>query len=321
VLVGDTLGTLGLSVEGARARDLKVIEELGALPQVWLPAGGYSPHAWKVLAGTGLALAFHTQEPIPTDFDPLGAELAEVAMQLNPEALGSPPMLSEDDLPELYGRRAEPRLLGFYTRDGIEYALERYGLLALIRRLGFDDLHVELDGNTMRLKSGKDTVLVELEVERKTIAGNELLFVNWLSLRNPHVQFSKTRPQLPGQQVPGLGLADEATRLLKLIAERLGLSGVAFRPSWFHMAYAARHGSGFLDPQRQGRFEALLRDLKPLTLLDATRAVAEGRVRLNGEPYAWEADPMVQWLRPDAHPGDAAAIAAERERSRFTVST
>jgi acetoin utilization deacetylase AcuC-like enzyme len=319
VIVGDALGTLGLSVAGARARDLKVKDKLGALPQVWLPAGGYGPHAWKVLAGTGLALGFHTGTPIPSDFDPLGAELAEVAMQLEPTALGSAPMITEDDLPELYGRRAEPRLLGFYTRDGIEYALERYGLLPLIRRMGFDDLHVELDGHTLRLKSGKDAVLVELEVERKTLGGSELLFVNWLSLRNPRAQFSKTRPQLPGQQVPGLGLADEATRLLVLIAERLGLGGVAFRPSWFHMAYAARHGSGFLDPKRQGRFEALLRDLKPLPLLDATRAVAEGRVRLNGEPYAWEAEPMVQWRHPDQHASDAALIAAERQRCRFTV--
>jgi acetoin utilization deacetylase AcuC-like enzyme len=319
VLTGDRLGTLGLSVTGARTRDLKVADRLEGVPQVWLPAGGYSPHAWKVLAGTGLALAFHSDAPIPPDFDPLGAELAEVAMQLTGEELGSGPTLSEDDFPELYGRRAKPKLLGFYTADGLEYALERYGVLAVVRRLGFTDLHVVLEGHTVRLLSGKDAVLLELEVEKKPIEGSELLFVNWLSLRNPRAQFSQTRPQLPGQQVPGLGLAEEATALLALMAERLRLDGVAFRPSWYHMAYAARHASRFVDAGRQGRFEALLRDLKPLTLLDATRAVAEGRVKLNGEPYTWEAEPMVQWREPAAHANDADGVAAERERCHFTV--
>src|SRR5439155_18833731 len=85
VLIGDRLGTLGLSVAGARARDLEVAKKLEGVPQVWLPAGGYSPHAWKVLAGTGLALAFHTDVPIPPDFDPLGAELSQVAMSLSSE--------------------------------------------------------------------------------------------------------------------------------------------------------------------------------------------------------------------------------------------
>jgi acetoin utilization deacetylase AcuC-like enzyme len=321
VLTGDRLGSLRLSVTGARARDLKVAERLEGVPQVWLPAGGYSPHAWKVLAGSGLALAFHSDKPIPPDFDPLGAELAEVAMQLTGEELGSAPTLTEDDFPELYGRRSKPKLLGFYTADGLEYALERYGVLGVVRRLGFTDLHVELHGHSVRLLSGTDAVLLELEVEKKAIDGRELLFVNWLSLRNPRAQFSQTRPQLPGQEVPGLGLAEEATALLALMAERLRLDGVAFRPSWYHMAYAARHGSRFVDAARQGRFEALVRDLKPVPLLEATRAVAEGRVKLNGAPYTWEAEPMVQWRDPSARPNDAEAVAAARESSHFTVES
>src|SRR5258706_25214 len=77
-LAGDKLGTLGLSVGGARQRDLKVLHHLGAVPSVWLPAGGYGPHAWKVLAGTGLALAFETDAAIPPGFDPLDAELSDV---------------------------------------------------------------------------------------------------------------------------------------------------------------------------------------------------------------------------------------------------
>ena len=45
-----------------------------------------------------------------------------------------------------------------------------------------------------------------------------------------------------------------AGRLLKLIALRLQLDGVALRPAWFHVAWASRYGFRFLDPERQGRF-------------------------------------------------------------------
>src|SRR5205823_6058723 len=61
---------------------------------------------------------------------------------------------------------------------------------------------------------------------------------------------------LPGQDTPGLGLAREIGELLARIASRLGLEGVAFRPAWYHTAYAARHYFHFADPARQGRFEA-----------------------------------------------------------------
>lgn len=320
VIAGDRLGWLGLSIAGARRRDLAVIQALGSTPSVWLPAGGYGPHAWKVLAGTGLALAFETDAAIPVDFDPLGAELTDIAMKLSLDQLGGDALtMTEADFPELFGgKKSSQRLLGFYTREGIEYALERHGLLSLVRRMGFGDLHVEIDGTRMRLLS-KDQVLVELDAEKQKLDGAEVLFVNWLSLRNPRAQFSAKRPKLPGQEVPGLGLAQEATALLAIMAERLRLDGVAFRPSWFHMAYTGRHAGRFIDPKRQGRFEALVRDLRELPLLEATRAVAEGRVTLEGKPYAWEADPMVRWQNPAAHPVDTAEIAAERERCHFAV--
>ena len=105
--------------------------------------------------------------------------------------------------------------------------------------------------------------------------------------------------------------------LLAQVARRLDLDGVAFRPSWYHTAYSARHRGRFINAKRQGRFEALIRDLSGLSLLEATNAVAEGRVKLNGHPYTWEADDMAHWLG-DQPPEDV-ETAAEREGSHFTV--
>lgn len=329
VLAGDRLGQLAVSVGGARRRELMVAHSLGRLPQVWVAAGGYSPHAWKVLAGVGLALAFDSDAPIPFEYDPLSARMSGIARSLKAESLGDQKLLTDADVADVLGlpREGPRRLLNYYTAEGLEYALERYRVLPLIRRLGFGALRVAMDkvgacdrGRVIGrdLATGATVTLIELEVERRRIGEETFLFINWLSLRNPRARFSTLRPQLPGQEVPGLGLAREMTMILGLMAQRLHLDGVAFRPSWYHMAWTARHGVRFVDPRRQGRFEALMRDLRDLPLLEATRAVAEGRVLLNSKPYEWEADEMVRWR--DAHvPADAALVAEERERCHFSL--
>jgi hypothetical protein len=102
-----------------------------------------------------------------------------------------------------------------------------------------------------------------------------------------------------------------------LMADRLKLEGVAFRPMWYHLAVVARARFRFVDAARQGRFEALMRDLAHVPLLEATRLVAKGHVRLNGQPYVWEAEDMVSRRAPQSD--DADAIASERQRCHFTV--
>jgi acetoin utilization deacetylase AcuC-like enzyme len=326
VLAGDRFGRLGLSLGGARERDLLVSAELEGIPTVWLPGGGYSADAWRVLAGTGMAIASQSAAPIPASYDPLSARFAAVSAGLSPAALTESGELDVSDLEEALGLgpRRQPLLLGFYTATGLEHAVFRYGIFDHLERLGFRQFRAALDlaemGERARLfgqAAGVEHLLVELILDRRRVRGVDVLYVDWVSLRNPRAQFSELRPRLPGQEVPGLGLAREVGTLLALMAVRLGLAGVAFRPSHYHTAYAARHEFTFVDPLRQGRFEALVRDLSGLPLLEATVAVSEGRVRMNGAPYAWEADDMAHWLRKP--PPERGEVERERERVRFTV--
>lgn len=327
VLAGDRLGNLGLSVRGAQRRDARIAQALEGVPSVWLPGGGYSRDAWRVLAGTGLVLALGHVEPIPEQADPLDADFQAISHSLDPETLEGGLGLTEADLMESLqgsrGRRAS-RLLDFYSREGLEYALSRFGILDHLRRLGYGNFRVDTDrddrGDRMRLfasAEGREHMLFEVVLEKRRVAERDVLYVHWLTLRHPRGRFSNRRPRLPGQEEPGLGLAREAGLLLARTAERLGLSGIAFRPAWLHTAYAARHAMQFVDAARQARFEALLADLKDVPLLDASRALAEGRVRMNGEPYAWEADEMVYWLDGQRHDPDS--LLAERKRVHFSL--
>lgn len=327
VLKGDRLGQLGLSLAGARQRDLRTAAHLGGRAAVWLPGGGYSPDAWRCLAGTGLVLALGSADPIPADYEPLRAQFERTFLRLHGRQLGeTESLLSGQDLEEMLGLRppGEPRLLGYYTPTGLEYALYQYGLMDQVRRLGYHDLRVVVDqtagGDRARLLGqyeGGEGTLIEMVLERTRIADEDLLFVNWLTLRHPRASFTAERPRLPGQEVPGLGLAPEMGELLGLIARRLKLKGVVFRPAHYHVAFASRRHFRFADPVVQGRFEALQRDLGHLPILELTRAIDGGRVTLNGQPWTWQAVDMV-YRSGDPAPADPRA-AEEQERARFAV--
>ncbi|WP_224247493.1 histone deacetylase family protein [Hyalangium gracile] len=328
VLRGDRFGRLGLSLEGARRRDRLVARALRGLPAVWLPGGGYHEDSWKVFAGSMLVLGGRGHRPIQERFDPLSARFQRISRLLSREASSDwdwEPITLEDLEGSLgHTLPPQPRVLGYYTAQSLEYALYRYGLLPHLERLGYSRLRVELGttgaGDRIQLlgqADGREHLLVDCILERRCIGEEQYLFVNWLTLRHPHARFSSLRPQLPGQEVPGLGLSREAGEMLMLMAERLKLDGVAFRPMWYHLAVVARARFRFVEPARQGRFEALMRDLSHVPLLEATRLVADGHVRLNGERYSWEASDMVSRRAPVVD--DAPAIAQERERCRFTV--
>lgn len=339
VLAGDKLGALSLTLAGARQRDLAVARCLSGLPSVWVPGGGYTNQAWRLLTGTGLVLALGSTEPISERADPLSERFADVARRMDPKRLmgeeADEPWITEADLADVLGLpgRRPPRLLDYYTAEGIEYGLFRYGLLDHVRRLGYGNLRVEIArvaiGDRMRVYGtcdGQEHLLTEGVFAREVVEPPSgvgepatVLFVHWLTLRHPRGSFSDARPRLPGQEEPGQGTAREAGQVMAMMATRLGLDGVAHRPSWYHVAYASRYHFRFVDPRRQGRFEALLRDLASLSLLEATHAVAEGRVLLDGEPYGWEPDLMVAWLADPPWREDPVAVDAERHRARFVV--
>jgi acetoin utilization deacetylase AcuC-like enzyme len=326
VLRADRFGRLGLSLDGARRRDRRVARALRGLPAVWLPGGGYHPETWKVFAGSILVLGGRGHQPIHTRFDPLSARFQRISRLLSREPLSDWEPITQEDLEGAMGHVAprDQRVLGYYTAQALEYALFRYGVLSHLERLGYRGLRVEVSttgvGDRIQLlghAGGQEHLLVDCVLERKRLGDEELLFINWLTLRHPLARFSDLRPQLPGQEVPGLGLSREAAEMFMLMADRLKLAGVAFRPMWYHLAVVARARFRFVDPARQGRFEALMRDLAHVPLLEVTHLVAKGHVRLNGQPYVWEADDMVS--RPAPVSDDAEAISLERARCHYTV--
>jgi acetoin utilization deacetylase AcuC-like enzyme len=308
----DPIGDWQLTAEGLRERDRRVVRwcresAVGTGPgpaMVVLLAGGYGPRAWSYSAGLVAAL-------LDRDLPPPAAELApahyrRVASLLRANELTAEPAdddwsLSEEDL--LPGHATSRRFLGYYSRHGLELALERYGFLGRLRELGHRDVRLELDlparaGQTIRLRSGDGgPLLVELRArrDRATVPGMELLSIEWLMLQDPRASFTPERPALPGQRHPGLGMVRETTAMLVLACERLKLDGVAFVPAHYHVAVQAARFFRFVDETLAARFAALRELLRDRPLAEAARLIETGRVRdrATGAPLRWEPGVMV----------------------------
>lgn len=308
-LDGDRFGELACSEAGLRTRDHRVLARLGHTPTVLLPAGGYTHRAWRVFANT-LAEAAGSKRGPREGYDPVLRRTRTIARTLDPQSLGQgDSLLTAEDVAEALGLPGptQPRVLGYYTRQGVEYALVRYGLIEALKRMGFHDLRVETDAQDQphRIRvladvNGRTESLIEVMLSVRTVERWRTLFVEWLALRDPRVAFTPDRPRLPGQDAPGLGLADEAGHLLLRMAERLGLAGVSFVPAHYHVAWMGRERFVFVDPRARGRFDALRAHLRRVPLLEASKLLDGAGVATEyGEPVRWEPTTMVLPLHPD----------------------
>ena len=318
VLKGDRLGEFMLTREGVLERDRFVIEmaRKHECPAVVTLGGGYSDDAWRSSTDFIRWLltdeAKVTEEPKTSVYE----QYAQIAQELDPYDLQRPSGEWELSEADLMGDLAGPgyrgtRILGYYSRHGIEFALEKYGLADEIRKLGFARLRLTADPSDPErqhltvhgTKGGEEHLLVDQVIRRVVRPAPEgleppdeieLLYVEWMMLQNPTEEFSLRHPQWPGQDHPGLGIGEQAMHMLFQGATRLGLDGLAHHPSRYHIAFIGGAQSFFLDPEIQGRFEAIREVLAPLDLAEAAWKMERGEVCWSdGEPVEWIAEDIV----------------------------
>ena len=341
----DGLGNWRISAEAMFERDRFVVEQLrhrGVDSVVWLLAGGYGSEAWRYTTHSLAWALGGVREPVlPTTAEATLMRYRYIGQSLDEGELsgGLADLLSFDETDFLAGLEAqsrEQRLLGYYSRHGVELALEKYGILPRLRKLGFDP-HVELElgdpnGDTIRVwgKTGREELLAEIRMrrDRSTVVGMELLSIEWLLLQNPRAQWMGGRRPLPGQQHPGLGMFADVLALQQLMCERLDLDGIVVVPSHYHVAAQWRARLHFLDPVDEGRFRSAGHLLSSYPTAKAARIVQRGLVRekASGHAYVYEPKPMVfpvkSRLRERVVGKDYEARAVEAEQTlamEFTV--
>jgi hypothetical protein len=334
------LGNWRLTEAGIFERDRFVTELVGSdgseCPMAVLLAGGYGRRAWRYSARYLLWLASGRELDPPAE-EALALQRFRRLGDGSREGGASndlPFTLTEEDLVGLTpGASPAPRFLDYFSRHAVEVLLERSGILAQLRSKGFRALRVELDtrngaGHTLRVvcDEGREEVLLELRAERSrsAVPDMEVIFVEWLLLQNPRAEFSARRPQLPGQQHPGLGLLRDIMSWLVVVCERHGLDGIYFTTSHYHLAAQSRSLMRLLHAQDEGRVRAFEEALKGLPLPEATAAVAEDRVidEATGEPAEWTPVQAVIPVSPELEAlvtGSDYEAAAAREAARLDL--
>ncbi len=314
----DPIGDWSLSDATLQARDEAVFELLRHLAPdaalVVVLAGGYGLGAWRHYARSfaWLQSGHHGFRP-PANDELTLMRARHLATLLREEELTGRSAddlgLTLEDVMPGHGAQ-ESRLLGYYSRQGLELALERHGFLDRLRGKGFKQptLVCEFDDpsrQTIRIFSDavRSERLVELVLhrERRVVPGFELLAVDWMLLQNPRERFDAARPRLPGQQQPGLGLQGELVALLVVACERVGLDGLVVTPSQFHLAMQWQRRLRFIDPRDGARLRALREALAGMSLADMSAALAAGRVidRRSGARVDYRPAPMVLPLSPE----------------------
>jgi len=316
VLQGDRLGEFMLTRQGVLARDCFVIEQARQhqCPVVVTLGGGYSDDAWR--ASSDFIRWLLTDEVLVTEQaqQSLYEQYAQIAQELDPYDLqrssGEWELSEADLMGDLAGPRYKStRMLDYYSRHGLEFALEKYGMLDEIRNRGFTEPRLTVDPadperqhlTIHAKKDGGEHLLVD-QVLRRTVRpapeGLEppdalrLLYIEWMLLQNPTEDFSLRQPQWPGQDHPGLGVGEQTMHMLFRAATRLGLDAVAHHPSRYHIAFIGGQQCFFLNPEIQGRFEALREVLTPLDL-------AQAAWKMEREEVCWSDGQPVEWIPED----------------------
>jgi hypothetical protein len=196
--------------------------------------------------------------------------------------------------------------LGRLDAAALRRELDEAGILSGLARRGYPSVSLRTsgEGDEHRLRvlaPGFAAPLLDLRLAELSTFLKEpprlrlglevlsVLAVHGLVVQDPRAGFPAGRPRLPGQEHPGLGLFAPVLERLRLWAEDWGKDGLLAFPPHFHAAALLGRSLRFVLPGRQGRFEALRRDLAGVSLAEASWAVEEGRV-------LDEAGTAVRWL-------------------------
>jgi len=235
------------------------------------------------------------------------------------EGPGAPPPLDSEILFDLTGENPENRLFGRYGPVELRDRLVASGLLAGLSERGYPDPVLRLscaDPSDQRicLYAGEETrerLLLEMRLQlapfhpRRPIgpfteeSSFLMLVIHWLVLSSPDGTFTVDRPRLPGQEKPGLGLLSPTFALLKAFSRELSVDGVLDVPDHFHTALFYSRAFRYLDPEAEGRFLAIARDLSGVPLTLASEAIREGCLidRTTGAAISWPTAEQVLALR------------------------
>ena len=300
----DELGDWRVSHEAIFERDCFVDQVVGKRRMVVTMAGGYGHNAWRHSARFFGYLLAGLKKPIDSDNE----RLLKVLKHLS-HTMPIHDLTAEDD-DDIFGDLMQPmkrtRLFDYYSRYGVECALEKVGVFEHLRKLGFPSpfLEFELDhpnGQAMRLYADDTRQMLLIEAildDKKWLNNKRMLWIEWLLLQNPTQSPSPDRPLLPGQPYPGLGCLAKIFGLIFMLCERLKFDAIGFNPAHYHVCFLAKGQGSFENPADEARFRVAQRLVAGMNIQQASQMLHDGLKSGNGEMKWIPARMIVPVSRP-----------------------
>jgi hypothetical protein len=213
------------------------------------------------------------------------------------------------------GQRGGGNFLGYYSTDGINLALKKYGVIRLLKKHGFKNIITKIDASDIykhklsiyHEKRDAKHLLIEVVLRKEFITINlpfdneyqgkkfEALTIDWMCMQNPLISFDEKKKQLPGQKFPGLGFSNVAVELLLNMNWRLNLAGLVNIPEHYHNAQFYSKIFKYINPETQAKFLALKKDMKHLPVEIVSWAVEWGCVteKESNQPFVWIVDKQI----------------------------
>ncbi len=177
-----------------------------------------------------------------------------------------------------------------FTVEDLENIMIKAGIFEYLKIKGFKELCTAIDiddsyVNYWRLyykNEEPQNVIMDIRLtetkffpDKKFFSDGEapkiydMIVIEWLSLQNPlSEQYTRDRPQLPGQTRPGLGLLKYCFDMMYRVAKDVYKDGFLDVPDHLHGAIMYSKKFKYFDPFQEACLRSIIRDLKGYSLAD-----------------------------------------------------
>lgn len=180
---------------------------------------------------------------------------------------------------ELKGFRIEQGLIfGRFSNEEIWDMLQESKVISKLHERGYPNVHLETQflshlDNRIFIKTEKEEILIHLRLKlddfeiKRINQVLKMIYIDWLLTQN--IKFGKKRIRkklFEGQDYPGLNIFREITKFILLLSKKIGVHGIFNVPEYFHDAVLFHKNFKYLDPEKEGIFQALISSFKKISL-------------------------------------------------------
>ena len=225
-------------------------------------------------------------------------------------------LIEEEDLfADLMQKRGTELFLGKYTMAAIQAVLEKKNFIKDAKKKNLWPITFALDSSEFpplqRLQifhkeKKQENVIVDLKIrdtifrpkgrlaEATSHSAFSLLFLEWLTLQNPLLEFTPERPALPGQNYPGLKLGKKILDIFAYVAWINNSDGIMAFPCYFHNALLFMRAFRFLHPEKRGEVLAIRKTCRNIPFHKLAWIVHLNCLRDGeGRIYEWKAEEQI----------------------------